>query len=66
MEITRVDTYKSQDGGGCHVRCGKRSSGKRISNQISVPQRSSWLEFGARVEVGTLRGLRSLPGERRW
>ena len=66
MEITRVDTCKSQGGGGCHVRCSKRSSGKRISNQISVPKRSSWLEFGARVEVGTLRGLRSLPGERRW
>lgn len=67
----KSDDYKgrhllSQDGGGCHVRCGKMSLGKRISNQISVPKRSSWLKFEARVEVRTPRGLRSLLGERRW
>ena len=44
----KSDDYKgrhllSQDGGGCHVRCGKMSLGKRISNQISVPKRSSIL-----------------------
>ena len=60
----KSDDYKgrhllSQDGGGCHVRCGKMSLGKRISNQISVPKRSSWLKFEARVEVRTPRGLRS-------